>query len=56
MKGRWTTTPIAYIEADVRREHTEAIKVEASRVLVELPETEAELMAAQRPAQRCAVR
>ncbi len=50
--GRWTTTRIAYTEAEVRREHAEAVKVEASRVLVKLPENEAEVAANQRPANR----
>jgi hypothetical protein len=45
--GRWTTTRIAQTEAEVRREHPEATPVESSRVLVELPETEAEIQAAQ---------
>jgi hypothetical protein len=43
--GRWTTTQIARTEEDIRREHPEAIKVEASRIVVEMPETEAEIQA-----------
>jgi hypothetical protein len=50
--GRWTTTRIAFTEADIRREHPDAVKVEGWCVLVELPETEAEILAAQRPARR----
>jgi hypothetical protein len=50
--GRWTTTRIAYTEAEVRREHPEAVRIDESRVVVELPETEAEVDAAQRPANR----
>jgi hypothetical protein len=45
--GRWTTTRIAYTEAEVRREHPEAVRIEASRVVVERPETEDEIQAAQ---------
>jgi hypothetical protein len=50
--GRLTTTRIAYTEAEVRREHPEATKVEGSRVLVELPTTQVEIQAVQRPARR----
>jgi hypothetical protein len=46
--GRWTRTRIAYTEADIWREHPEAIRVKESRVLVELPTTEAEIEAVQR--------
>jgi hypothetical protein len=48
----WAQTLVAFTEADVRREHPDAVKVEGSCVLVELPETEAEILAAQRPAHR----
>jgi hypothetical protein len=47
--GRWTTTRVAQTEAEVRREHPEATPVEGSRILVDLPETEAEIQALQRP-------
>jgi hypothetical protein len=50
--GRWTTTQIHRTEEDIRREHPEAQKIEASRITVQLPETEAEIDAAQRPARR----
>lgn len=50
--GRWTTTRIAYSEADIRREHPEATYVEGSLIVVELPETQAEIPASQRPARR----
>ena len=52
--GVWTTTRIAYTENDVRREHPEAMKIESSRVVIELPETEAEIEDFQRPARRSA--
>lgn len=50
--GRWTTTRIAYTEADIRREHPEAEKMEESRILVDLPETETKIQAFQRPTNR----
>jgi hypothetical protein len=50
--GRWTTTQIARTEEDIKREHPEAIRVEGSRTVIELPETEAEIAACQRPAHR----
>jgi hypothetical protein len=50
--GRWTTTRIAYTEDKVWREHPEAVKIEASRVLVEVAETEVEVAAYQRPLSR----
>ena len=50
--GRWTTTPIAYTEEQIRREHPEAEKVPNSRVTVEVPETEEEIEAGMRPAKR----
>jgi hypothetical protein len=40
--GRWTTTLVPFTEDQVRREHPEAVRVEGSRVLVDVPETEAE--------------
>jgi hypothetical protein len=46
--GRWTTTRVHFTEAEVRREHPEATKIEGSMVLVELPETEAEIQGSQR--------
>lgn len=50
--GRWTTTRIPYTQAEVRREHPEAVRIDGSRVLIELTDTEAEVEAAQRPARR----
>jgi hypothetical protein len=50
--GRWTTTRIPFTEAEVRREHPEATPIVGSRVLIELPETEAEIVATQRPPTR----
>jgi hypothetical protein len=50
--GRWTTTRIVMSEGEVRREHPDAKRVEGSRVVVQLPETEAEIQAFQRPANR----
>jgi hypothetical protein len=46
--GRWTTTRVHFTEPEIRREHPEATKIEGSRVLVELPETEAEIQGSQR--------
>jgi hypothetical protein len=50
--GRWTTTTIHYTEQEIRREHPEAVKIEASRVTVRRPQTEAEIEAAQRTPRR----
>lgn len=50
--GRWTTTRIPFTEEDVRREHPEAVRIEGTRVDVQMPETEAEIQAVQRPARR----
>jgi hypothetical protein len=50
--GRWTTTLIPFTEDQVRREHPEAVRVEGSRVLVNVPETEGEIQAAQRAPRR----
>jgi len=46
--GRWTSTRIAYTEAEIRVEHPEATKLPDSRIVVELPETDAEIQARQR--------
>jgi hypothetical protein len=50
--GRWTTTRIAMTEDEIQREHREATRVDGSRIEVELPETEAEVLANQRPPTR----
>ena len=47
--GRWTTTRIHHSEAEIRVEHPEAVRVEGSRILVDLPSTPAEFDAARRP-------
>ncbi len=39
-------------EAEIRREHPEATPIDGSRVLVDLPDTEAEIPASQQPARR----
>ncbi len=52
--GRWTTTRIAYTEAEIRLQHPEATKVPGSRIVVDLPETDAEIQAAQRNPNRSA--
>lgn len=52
--GRWTATRIPYTETEVRREHPEATRIDSSRVEVQLPETDAEIDAFQRPARRSA--
>jgi hypothetical protein len=50
--GRWVTTRIAMTEQDIRREHPEATKVDNTRIEVTLPESEAEVLAYQRPPKR----
>lgn len=45
--GRWTTTRVHFTEAEIRREHPEAERVDASRILAEVPEQE--LSAARQP-------
>jgi hypothetical protein len=46
--GRMTTTRIHYTEAEIRRKHPEAVRVDGSRIVVELPDTEEERAAAMR--------
>jgi hypothetical protein len=46
--GGWTNTRVAYTEEDIRREHPEAKKLPYSRIMVDLPETPAEIQAFQR--------
>lgn len=46
--GRMTTTRAHFTEEEVRKEHPEAVRVEGSRIVVEMPETQAELDAAMR--------
>lgn len=53
--GRWTTSG-PWTEEHIRREHPEAERVPGSRILVELPETDAEIAACQRPANRGALK
>jgi hypothetical protein len=50
--GRWTSTRIHFTEEQIRRIHPEAEKIDGSRVVVSLPETQAEIDANQRPAHR----
>jgi hypothetical protein len=50
--GRWTTTLVPFTEDQVRRQHPEAQRVDGSRVLVNMPETEAEIQSTQRAARR----
>jgi hypothetical protein len=50
--GRWTTTGIPYTEAEIRREHPEAKRVEDSRIVENVPETPAEIARAQEAMQR----
>jgi hypothetical protein len=45
--GRWTTTRVHFTEDEIRREHREAERLPETRIVVELPETEAEIQAAQ---------
>jgi hypothetical protein len=42
--GRWTTIRIHWTEEDIRRENPKATRIEGSCIVVELPETEAEIM------------
>ncbi len=44
--GRMTTTRAHFTEAEIRVENPEAVRVEGTRVVVEVPETEAERAAA----------
>lgn len=46
--GRWTTSRTHFTEAEIRREHPEAERVDGSRIVVELPETAQEIEAALR--------
>lgn len=45
---RWTTSAIHQTEAEVRREHPEATRIDGSRIVVELPDTPEELAPARR--------
>lgn len=45
--GRWTTSRAHFTEAEIRREHPEAERVDGSRIEVELPDTDQERQAAQ---------
>lgn len=46
--GRWTTTRVHFTEAEIRREHPEAERIDASRILVDVPDTDEERAAAVR--------
>lgn len=46
--GRTTTTRVHFTEAEIRRQHPEAERIDASRIEVELPESESELQTALR--------
>jgi hypothetical protein len=37
--GRMTTTRVHYTEAEIRREHPEAVRLDESRIIVQLPDT-----------------
>lgn len=50
--GRTVTTRVHFTEDEVRAQHPEAVRVDASRLEVDVPETEAEILASQRPALR----
>jgi hypothetical protein len=50
--GRSTTTRAHFTEAEIRDQHPDAVRVDESRIEVVLPETEAEILASQRPALR----
>lgn len=53
--GRSTVTRAHFSEEEIRVQHPEAVRVEGSR-LVELPETQDEITAGQRPADRSGTR
>jgi hypothetical protein len=44
--GRTTTTRVHFTEDEIRVEHPEAVRIDDSMILVDLPETEAERTAA----------
>jgi hypothetical protein len=46
--GRLTTTRIHYTEAEIRREHPEAVRLDETLTLVTVPETDEEREALQR--------
>ena len=48
-KIRWAGTRAHFTEAEIRREHPEAVHTEGSRIVVEMPDTEEERRAAQPP-------
>ncbi len=50
--GRWTSTRIHYTEEQIRREHPEARKIQESRLVVDVPETPAEIAAAEQAMRR----
>ena len=47
--GRTTTTRAHFTEAEIRTQHADAVRVDNSRIEVQLPETEAEIEAARQP-------
>lgn len=47
--GRRTTTRAHFTEAEIRREHPDAVRVDGSRIVVGLPDTPDELDAAKQP-------
>lgn len=47
--GRTMTTRAYFTEEEIRAQHPEALRVEASRIVVELPESKAEQDAAHQP-------
>jgi hypothetical protein len=47
--GRTTTTRVRFTEAEIRREHPDAARIDGSRIVVEIPETDAEHDAARQP-------
>jgi hypothetical protein len=46
--GAVTITRVHFTEAEIHREHPEAVKIPETRIVVDLPETDAEIQAAQR--------
>jgi hypothetical protein len=54
--GKMVAGKVLYSEAEIRERHPEAEKVPGTMKLVELPETEEEIAAGQRPANRGAMR
>lgn len=47
--GRWGNTRAHFTEDEIRARHPEAVRIQGSRILVQLPQTQAERDAALQP-------